>query len=313
MDGLILVYKPKGMTSHDIVIRIRTILGIKKVGHFGTLDPLATGLLLVAVGKATKLFPYYLYLAKTYSGRIRLGIATDTYDSEGKPVSKESKMYPEEDFLLENMKTFRGEIEQVPPPYSAKKYKGEPLYKRVRSKKEYKLKSNKVIIHYFKLKNYCPPYMDFDVKCSSGTYIRSIAQDLGQKLGCGAHLDQLERTEIGEYHISKSYILEKIEKMFSLGQASQFLHPIEDLLPELPKIVVNDSTASLVRSGSYFFPDSLSISFSAIEDATSEHVKRPDIFRIFDSHGKLLAFAKKKAGDNSLHPFLVFDSKNTSL
>lgn len=313
MDGLILVYKPKGMTSHDIVIRIRKILGIKKVGHFGTLDPLATGLLLVAVGKATRLFPFYLHSAKTYKGRIRLGIATDTYDSEGKPVSKESKMYPEENFLLENMKTFQGEIEQVPPPYSAKKYKGEALYKRVRSRKEYKLKSSKVIIHYFRLKNYCPPHMDFDAKCSSGTYIRSIAHDLGQKLGCGAHLDQLVRTEIGEYRISKSYTLEKIEKMFSLGQASRFLHPIEDLLPQLPKIIVNDITASLVRSGSYFCPDSVPVSFSADEDETFQHAKRPDIFRIFDSQGKLLAFATKKAENNSLHPFLVFDSKNTSL
>jgi len=312
MDGLILIYKPKGMTSHDIVIRVREILGVKKVGHFGTLDPLATGLLLIAVGKATRLFPFYLHSAKTYLGRIRLGIATDTYDAEGKPLSKESKKYPEENFLLENMETFQGEIEQVPPAFSAKKYKGEALYKRVRKRKEYKLKSNKVIIHYFRLKNYSPPYIDFDVKCSSGTYIRSIAHDLGQKLGCGAYLDQLMRTEIGEYRISKSYTLEKIEKMFSLDQTNQFLHPLEDLLPELPKIIVNDSTASLVRSGSYFCTDSVRVSFSPDEDAISEHAKSRDIFRIFDSKGKLLAFATKKAENNSLHPFLVFDSKNTS-
>ncbi|UCE39835.1 MAG: tRNA pseudouridine(55) synthase TruB [Candidatus Aminicenantes bacterium] len=312
MDGLILVNKHRGKTSHDIVACIRRILATKKVGHFGTLDPLATGLLLVAVGKATRLFPFYLHSAKTYRGRIKLGITTDTYDSEGKPVSRESKKYPDEKYLLEYMKTFQGEIVQVPPPYSAKKYKGEALYKRVRKNKEYILKPNKIFIHYFRLKNYCRPYMDFDVKCSSGTYIRSLAHDLGQKLGCGAHLEQLERTEIGEYRISKSHTLENIEKMFSLGQTSKFLQPIEDLLPELPKIVVNKNTAKLVRSGSDFYPDSIPVPFCPDEKASFQHEKQPAIFRIFDTREKLLAFATKKTENNSLHPFLVFDPENSS-
>jgi tRNA pseudouridine55 synthase len=312
MDGLILVNKHKGITSHDAVIRVRGILKIKKVGHFGTLDPLATGLLLVAVGKATRLFPFYLHSAKTYVGRIRFGIATDTYDSDGKPVSPESKIYPNEKILIERMKAFQGELEQVPPPYSAKKYKGEALYRRVREKKDYLLKPNKIFIHYFRMKDYSPPYMNFEVKCSSGTYIRSIAHDIGEILGCGAHLDQLERTEIGELSINDSFSLENIETMFSAGQENKFLHPIAVLLPELPKIVVNDETAKLVRSGNDFYPDTIPVFSPLSEKATTELERRPDVFRIFDSLGKLLAFARKKSKKNALHPFLVFDPKISS-
>jgi tRNA pseudouridine55 synthase len=310
MDGLILVHKPKGVTSHDIVIRIRKNLHLKKVGHFGTLDPLASGLLLIAVGKATRLFPFYLHSAKTYEGQMRLGYSTDTYDAEGKPVSGESKNYPDKTKLLENMKRFLGEIEQMPPPYSAKKYKGEALYKRVRKQKEYELKSCRVTVYFFRLKMYSPPYMDFYVKCSSGTYIRSIAQDLGQILGCGAHLNRLLRTEIGEFHIDKSHTVEKIEEMASLGQTDKFLHPIEVLLSEFPKIVVKDSDALRVRYGSVFFPDSMPMAPSPEKETNIAEEQKQDIFRIFDSQGKLLAFATKEAQKNSLHPFVVFDSKN---
>jgi tRNA pseudouridine55 synthase len=312
MDGLILVNKPKGITSHDIVIRIRKILSQKKIGHFGTLDPLATGLLVVAVGKATRLFPFYLHSAKTYQGRIRLGFSTDTYDSEGKSISKETKTYPDKKVLLDNMKKFLGENQQIPPPYSAKKYKGVALYKRVREKKEYQLKPQTVVIHFFRLKGYSPPYVDFEVKCSSGTYIRSIAHDLGQILGCGAYLNQLKRTEIGEFSLTQSFTLEEIDKMFLLGRINQFLHPMENLLPELPKIVVNDKVARLARSGCEFYPDPMPASFSSHNKEDPMPEKKPDVYRIFDSQGKLFAFAAIKAENNSLHPFLVFDSQNSS-
>jgi tRNA pseudouridine55 synthase len=312
MDGLILVHKPKGITSHDVVIQIRKILDIKRVGHFGTLDPMATGLLLVAVGKATRLFPFYLRATKTYQGQIRLGYSTDTYDSDGEPVSKESKRYPDKKILLENMKRFLGEIEQMSPPYSAKKYKGKALYKLVRQQKEYQLKSSKVVVHLFKLIKYDPPHMDFEVKCSSGTYIRSIAHDLGQRLGCGAHLNHLERTEIGKFHVSKSHTIKEIEKISSLGQTKKILHPIEVLLPEYPKIIVKDRAVLLVRNGREFYPDSIPDAFPSEEDANTKGEKKQDIFRLFDSQGKLLAFAIKKAEKNSLHPFLVFDTENKS-
>ena len=312
MDGLILVHKPKGITSHDVVVQLRKILGKKRVGHFGTLDPLATGLLLVAVGKATRLFPFYSRATKTYQGQIRLGYSTDTYDSDGVPLSRESKNYPDKKILLENMKRFEGEIEQLSPPYSAKKYKGKALYKLARQKKEYHLKSTRVVVHFFRLIKYDPPYMNFEVKCSAGTYIRSIAHDLGHRLGCGAHLSRLLRTEIGKFHVSESHTIKDIEDLFSLGQTRTFLHPIEALLPEYPKIIVNDRDLGLVLNGSEFYPDSIPSVVSPEEDSKLKEKKEQDIFRIFDSQGRLLAFASKKAEKNSLHPFLVFGTENNS-
>jgi tRNA pseudouridine55 synthase len=210
------------------------------------------------------------------------------------------------------MKKFEGEIEQMPPPYSAKKYKGDTLYNLVRRKKEYELKSTKVVIHYFRLKKYFPPHLDFETQCSSGTYIRSIAHDLGQNLGCGAHLQQLVRTEIGEFHIDKSHTMEEIEEMFSAGQSKNFLLPIEILLPEFPRIVVSDKTTLLVRSGSEFLPNSFPSVFPSQQENDPIRNKTQQIFRIFDTKGSLLAYASKKPEKNSLHPFLVFNPKNSS-
>ena len=165
MDGLILVDKPQNFTSHDIVLRIRNILNIKKVGHYGTLDPLATGLMLLALGKATRFFPFFSTTDKVYEGLIRLGFSTDTYDSAGKPTSSEEKNYPQKDSLLKAMKKFEGEIQQLPPPYSAKKYKGKPLYALVRGKKEFELRPSKIFIYFFQLIKYNPPLIKFKAKC----------------------------------------------------------------------------------------------------------------------------------------------------
>lgn len=312
MDGLILVHKPQGLTSHDIVSRIRKNLRIKKVGHFGTLDPLATGLLLIAVGKATRLFPFYLHHPKNYSGQIRLGYSTDTYDSTGKKISIESKSFPAKIRLLAHMKKFLGEIEQFPPPYSAKKYKGEALYKRVRKKKDYALKPATVTVYLFKLKTYAPPFFGFEVKCSSGTYIRSIAHDLGQSLGCGAHLNSLKRTEIGEFHIDKSHTVEEIEEMAADERTEKFLLPMESLLPDFPAITVEDSDALRVRNGNALKPDSSLLDPSYGKKTVSGAEQKGDIFRIFDSQGKLLALASKDRIMKSLHPFLVFDPMESS-
>jgi len=151
MDGIILVNKPKNLTSHDIVQKIRALLNEKKVGHFGTLDPLATGLILIGLGKATRLFPFYSKLTKVYSGQITLGYSTDTYDSCGKATSKINTEYPSEVKIKEIFKTFEGEILQVPPPYSAKKYEGKPLYKHARKNITIKLPPNTIKIHHLNL------------------------------------------------------------------------------------------------------------------------------------------------------------------
>lgn len=311
MDGLILVNKPRGVTSHDIVRDIRKLLNTKKVGHFGTLDPLAAGLMLVAVGKATKLFPFFLRYTKIYEGRIRLGISTDTYDAEGKFTSKESKNYPEKKILLEHMKRYEGEIEQLSPPFSAKKYKGKPLYELARQRKKYRSKRSRVTVIFFKLKKYDPPFLDFSVECSSGTYIRSLANDLGESLGCGAYLTQLKRTKIGTFSITDSLTLEGIKKMTEQGKTEEFFRPIEGLLPEFPRITVRENAVSLIINGNDIFSGSFEERDSSVMAFSGEEEKEI-IFKIHDKQGKLLALGMKNPEKNSLHPFLVLHSQSSS-
>jgi tRNA pseudouridine55 synthase len=308
MDGLLLVQKPKNITSHDVVSRIRQILEIKKAGHFGTLDPLATGLILVAVGKATRLFRFFLHMDKTYEGRIRLGWATDTYDSTGDPSTEESKSFPDRQLLQRFMNEFEGEINQVSPPFSAKKYKGKPLYELARLRKELKLKTSRVTIHFFRLKEYTPPMIEFESKCSSGTYIRSLAHDLGQKLGCGAHLFQLNRTEIGDFSLKDSYTLDEIEMIAHQGKAANLVLPLEHLLPNLPSLIVKNAAVSLVKNGNEFFTDSVLKILPGRPSESSLGKIEKNIFKVCDTQGKLIAYARSNVRCQSFHPFLVTDA-----
>ncbi len=308
MDGLILVDKPQNFTSHDIVLRIRNILNIKKVGHYGTLDPLATGLMLLALGKATRFFPFFSTTDKVYEGLIRLGFSTDTYDSAGKPTSSEEKNYPQKDNLLEAMKKFEGEIQQLPPPYSAKKYKGKPLYTLVREKKEFELRPSKVFFHFFQLVKYNPPLLAFKAKCSSGTYIRSLAHDLGEGLGCRAHLSELNRTDVGNFNIKESRSIGEIKRLTDAGMIDEFLIPFESLLPEFPKIILKERGSVLVKNGNLVSPEN--IQKVIIDESSSADIslEGKEVFRMFSLEGKFLALGKKVPEKNCFHPFLVIDS-----
>ncbi len=310
MDGIILVNKPKGITSHDVVAQIRNILGIQKVGHYGTLDPLASGLVIVAVGKTTRLFPFYSKKDKIYTGRIRLGFSTDTYDSTGKPTSSKSKKYPQKSALLNGMKIFVGNIEQVSPPYSAKKYKGKPLYELVRGKKDYELRSSKVSVYSFDLIQFTPPELEFKVRCSSGTYIRSLAHDLGQHLECGAHLSELTRTSIGEYHLNESMDLEKIKHLNEEGKFEEFVIPLEILLPEFPKIILSERGSVLAKNGNKVFPEYIQKIIHDESSVKSTSKTEETHFRMFSLEGKFLALGRKSPGKNDFHPFLVIDAGN---
>ncbi len=312
MDGLILVDKPQNFTSHDIVLKIRNILNIKKVGHYGTLDPLATGLLLLALGKATRFFPFYSTTDKVYEGLIRLGFSTDTYDSAGKPTSSEEKNYPQKDNLLKSMKKFEGEILQLPPPYSAKKYKGKPLYALVREKKEFELRPSKVFIHFFQLIKYNPPLLEFKAKCSSGTYIRSLAHDLGEGLGCRAHLSELIRTDVGNFNIKESRSIGEIKGLADAGKIDEFLIPFESLLPEFPKIILKERGSALVKNGNLVSPENIQKIILDESSSTDISPKGEGVFRMFSLEGKFLALAKKMPEKNCFHPFLVVDSKKVN-
>jgi len=304
MDGLILVDKPAGATSHDVVARIRRILDQQRVGHFGTLDPLATGLLLVAIGSATRLFPCYSRHDKVYSGEMRLGFSTDTYDAQGKPTSEESSLLPDRTTLVETIKRFVGILEQVPPPYSAKKLGGKPLYKWARAKKEIPPRASRVIVYTFDLKGYSPPFVKFAVHCASGTYVRSLVHDLGLALGCGAHLAGLRRLTVGRYEIREALSLEVIEKMAGEGNRKGFLQPLESLLPEIPKAVLSEAARLRLQKGRPV-PAGLVLELTPSSPSSAPVEESLGSYRLFSLEGRFLALAKPIEDGRAFLPFLV--------
>jgi len=210
MDGFLIINKSTGPTSHDIVNCIRKITGVRKIGHAGTLDPFAEGILIILIGKATKLQSKFMEMDKTYVGILKLGEISDTYDIAGvKSEIRSSKSETiSEPKIRKILKSFVGEIKQVPPIYSAIKIKGETAYKLARKGIKPKLKPRKVKIYSIKILNYKWPYLKIEIKCGKGTYIRSLAHDIGKKLGCGAYLEKLTRTKVGKFNIKNSIKLE---------------------------------------------------------------------------------------------------------
>lgn len=304
MDGLILVDKPQDITSHDVVACLRKIFSLQKIGHFGTLDPLATGLLIAALGKATKFFPFFSELDKVYRGRIRLGFSTDSFDRSGVPLSAPSLSYPDSQEIRRAMKTFEGEIHQTAPPFSAKKFRGRPLYTFARRNNIVKLPPFRVRVHSFLLQDYLPPYLDFEVKCSSGTYIRTLSHDLGQLLGCGAHLAELVRTEIGEFRLKDSFGLDTIKNLAQTGRATELLKPLESLLTDFPKIDLTQNGLRLVQTGRPVFPEHLAQPDSP-DVFYSPSGQKEAVFRLFSPEGRLVGLAKRHNPPLSFSPFLV--------
>jgi tRNA pseudouridine55 synthase len=211
---VILIDKFSGWTSFDVVNKIRKITGVKKVGHAGTLDPFATGLLIVCTGKKTKEIYKYQEKDKTYTGIIRLGIVTDTFDPEGKIVETREVNGIDAEKILKTRDKFLGEILQTPPMFSAKKYKGKALYKYARKGKTVEREPVKVFISSFEIKEINLPDVAFEVQCSKGTYIRVLAKDFGEKLGTGAYLHELRRTAIGEYKVADALTIREFEERF---------------------------------------------------------------------------------------------------
>ncbi|MFO8027142.1 MAG: tRNA pseudouridine(55) synthase TruB [Opitutales bacterium] len=212
-EGILLVDKPQGITSHDVVSKLRRVFHIKKIGHAGTLDPMATGLLVMLVGKATKVSQFLMSMDKEYTGTIRLGQITDSQDADGEIV--EELPVPElvAENVLKEMKSFIGDQYQTPPMFSAKKINGQKLYKLARQGKTVEREPRVINISKFELTRLEPPEIDFLVACSKGTYVRTIAHDLGERLGCGGHLSGLRRTGVGQFRIEKADTIAAIESM----------------------------------------------------------------------------------------------------
>lgn len=241
MFGFLNVYKPVGMTSHDVVSTLRRVLKIKQIGHTGTLDPFAQGVLPICIGKATRLIEY-LDDDKEYLATVQFGASTTTFDIDGeKSFVSDKKVQREE--VLKALKTFEGEIEQVPPIYSAVKVKGKKLYEHARKGEQVEIKPRKVTIEKIVMKSFNPDLQNAEIliKCSKGTYIRSIANDLGKNLGCGAYLTELIRTQAGKFRIKNSVMLDEIDV------EKNIINPIEMI--SLPKIPVTPKDLEKIKNG----------------------------------------------------------------
>jgi tRNA pseudouridine55 synthase len=249
LSGILNVDKPPGITSHDVVNAIRRVAGQRKVGHAGTLDPMATGVLLVCLGQATRVAEYLMARPKRYRATIALGTTTDTFDAQGEILGSGGRT----DFTPEEIEwalaSFLGRIEQVPPMHSALKRGGQALYRLARQGKTVELKPRPVEIEEVVILDWTPPSLVVEVACSPGTYVRSLAHDLGQRLGSGAHLAALIRLSSGRFTLEEAVSLERLEEAFQHGQEETYLLPLDEALFEWPAMIVSADDARRIAQG----------------------------------------------------------------
>ena len=292
MDGAVILDKPKGVTSHDAVQAARRLLQEHRIGHLGTLDPFATGVLVLLLGTATRLARFYSGRDKSYQGIIRFGFATDTYDASGSPASPQTAPHLEEVSLRALFADFVGPRQQQPPPFSAKKVSGVRSYRLARKGKAVPLQPVPIVIHELELLSVAGCRATFRARVSSGTYLRSLAHELGQRMGCGAHLEELHRTAVGEFSETQAVTLEQLED--SLRQGRLRVVPPEDLLPEFPSLLLSPSESGSVSHGN-----------SVLLASVGDQVK------LLHPSGKLLAIASRGRGQE-YHPIVVFPSSSSA-
>jgi tRNA pseudouridine55 synthase len=243
-EGLLLVDKPSGPTSHDVINRLRHLTGMRRFGHAGTLDPLATGLLLVGAGRATRLLEYLIGQPKRYEAAVHLGQRTDTYDAQGR-VIEEHPVSLTADEIEEALAGFRGSIVQYAPAYSAVKREGQPLYKLARQGADVERPPRNVTIHRLDIRSWQPPLVELEVSCSSGTYIRALADDLGQTLGCGGHISALRRTAVGDFAVDQAVPFDDLES----ENWTAFLLPPDAAVSHLPRVEFSADIAARLLQG----------------------------------------------------------------
>jgi len=292
LSGVLVVDKPGGWTSHDVVNRVRRIAGTRKVGHLGTLDPMATGVLPLLTGRATRLAQFFRKADKVYEGTIRFGFATDTYDAEGKAVTEEVDVSLERADVEDLLTKFVGRTPQVPPPVSAKKIQGTPVYKLARQNIAVQLDPVEVEIHSIDLLRCEKNEIDVRIHCGSGVYVRSVAHDLGQMVGCGAFLKTLRRLSSGGFDLAMARTLDELSALAEAGNVAGAMVPAADLLPEFPSEPVDAATAVFIRQGRDF-----RVSPFRQRDG-AKYVKA------ISSDGELLAIGEARM-PNLYHPILV--------
>lgn len=311
-DGALVIDKPRGKTSHDVVDAVRHLAGFRQIGHLGTLDPLATGVLVLLLGRATRLVRFYNGRRKRYTAGFRFGFATDTYDSDGEAQGPDTAPTLERAVLEKFAAARIGRFDQMPPAFSAKKIKGRPAYELARKKQPVELKAVEVELFEYRLMEIEGSIARFVIECSSGTYIRSLAHEMGQKLGCGAHLAEITRTAVGEFSLEQAIKLEELAEATRAGKFADCLIPLENLLPSFPRVNVLPVIEKRVRHGSKFNISVAQIQSGRVEPppgATTEldggDPKIPRL-RVFSQQEKLIAIAEAVV-PRTYQPIVVFD------
>jgi tRNA pseudouridine55 synthase len=288
MNGLLVIDKPAGMTSHDVVAIVRRATGERSIGHMGTLDPMATGVLPLLLGKYTRLAQFFGAAEKQYDGRIRFGFATDTYDAEGEATTPPKPLTHSLEQLRKLAERFHGDINQLPPAYSAKKIQGVPAHKLARAGAEVPLKPARITIHCFDLESLEGDESAFTMRVSAGGYVRSVAHELGELAGCGAHLSLLRRTHAGPFSLDQAISVDDLKTLSVSEVEGRLPHP-RTILPEMPSVTVDDHTAGRLRNGMQVnLPD-----FSSAP-----------LIKIFTSPVDLMAIGRRVAG-TLMQPIVV--------
>lgn len=297
VEGVLNINKSSGMTSHDVVDEVRRILGIRKVGHTGTLDPQATGVLPICVGNATKIARFLTAADKEYLISMRLGIRTDTLDAEGKVLEEKTEIPQDAEKVEQAFIQFRGEIKQIPPIFSAKKYQGERLYRLARRGEMVERAPVRVKVYELEMISFEPPFVCFRVFCSKGTYARALCDDIGGVLGCGAHLHSLTRLKSGQFRLEDAIDLLRLQEIQEQGNLAEVLLPIEQALTHLPEVrVLPDSSRSILHGASIALQDIVTLPTGLLEGAT---------VRVLGVRRKLLSLAELTVDTDqvqNLHP-----------
>jgi len=301
ISGILVADKPPGMTSHDVVATARRILKIRQIGHFGTLDPFATGVLPLSIGKATRFAQFYLKSRKAYEGTIRFGFATDTYDATGRPTNEPITVAIEQAALGKAFRDFTGRILQTPPPFSAKRVGGIRAYKLAREQKPVELAPVEVEVYALEILSTDADRVHFAVECSGGTYVRSLVHDIGRKLGVPAHLASLRRTAVAEFKESGAVTLEALREVVEQGRLASVLIPLEALLPECPALVVRGREEQGVRHGHMF---ELAQALRPDRGASPDYAPAFNLLKILNPDRRLIAVARHVSG-SIYHPDLV--------
>lgn len=292
VNGALVINKPRGVTSHDVVVRVRKLLRERSVGHLGTLDPIATGVLPLLVGAATRLQRFYGARRKAYRGRIRFGFATDTYDADGHALGPDTAPTVTREQLQPFLAELTGKIEQVPPAYSAKKIGGVAAHERARRREKFTLQAVAVEVYRFELTRVEGARAEFEIECAAGTYIRSLVHDLGQRAGCGAHLEEISRTASGEFTLKQSLTLEALEEAVREDRVPQVLIPLNELLAELPLAVVNTALERKLRHGGRIELNETQIEPGRVAEPIDSDAWKPFRLRVLNQQRELVAIAQ---------------------